>query len=554
MDRLPAEILSKVLIHLNTTDFFHCAHVNKYWYTVYTPILYSSIKPSTKHQLNLFLASMTRHPKYVEYGQYIKELDLELMDHTYGYIIKSNNKLLIVDVLSRCPNLERLVVAYNYKHVKGLVNEDMPVLRNLKCLSMDCYDLKASTGRVVMDCYHKFRSKFTHLDLIPVTIVFNRWKLKQISAYLQSFQSLTDLRIKVPLSMRDSPVFDTLFYDCPHLENVYFHGFKFNGSICDTLPYPDLNTLHLTMHSIDIQYIHYITRRFTCLSSLTFTYYVDPEHDVKPLIHGVFSIQTLNFFQLELVYQPHDQFWQCAKHFLEVPLHNVTNKITVKQSGVLDKKRTFTYNKTNRIRALVIRPFNYDCAMKDIVSNLEAIGSDTHIIEVYNEHTKAMVNCRKLNQIFPKLTELYLADMDKVTRSSISTPSYTMSTLKLGRVLIQPSLFEGIQVNYPLLKNLVLLLNSKKMNVTRFYPGTLQLPKTGLRSLTIVCTATLCRSIVVLKDLGDTIVKAWYYDHRARKVTITEHEESLAVSQKRNTKKIFFLTSSTIEIVNFIPH
>ncbi|KAI8972499.1 hypothetical protein BDB01DRAFT_809997 [Pilobolus umbonatus] len=558
MEKLPIELFDEVLLYFDNIDYYNCLQVSKLWFNVFTPILYSSIKPESEYQLHLFLASMTRHPKYAEYGYYIKELYLNYMENSDTYKIITNNKLLIIDVLSRCPNLERMAVGFFEDTVQGLVGDDMPVLKHLKHFEYiqpswpPWHQNKYKTSEVVLKAFHKFRNTLTKLDLEFTSEALNNFQLINLSTYLQSFRSLTDLRIVVPSSLEKSPVFDTVFSDCPHLTNVYFCGFRLNGQKHNILPYPTLKQLHLEMTYFDVQYIYYITRKFTCLSDLTFTYDHGLEKNIKILCHNMFSMNSLGKLLLMQRGQPGNSFCQSTKYMMQFPLIGTSNKILLSASGIHKLMSSFEYNKFTRTRTLRIHVSNNNLGIVNYESALAIPGPYIDRVEVHNKHFFPSVNRERFNQIFPKLSELYLGNSSSATGTEVLTRCYTLRTLDLDRVTIGQSLFDDIRYAYPSLQNLILKLNSKNMNITNFYPGTLELPKTGLKSLTIDCTTALRRSFVVLRAVGDTIVRAWSYDHGTLKVTVTEHEEALAVSQKRNVKKIFFLKSSTIEDVTFL--
>ncbi|KAI8972532.1 hypothetical protein BDB01DRAFT_839383 [Pilobolus umbonatus] len=552
MDRLPAEILSKVLIHLNTTDIFSSMNVSKYWFNVFTPVYYSSIKPATKYQLQLFLGSMTRHSKYVEYRHYIKELDLTHANNPYEYNIIINNQHFVVYILSCCSNLERLTIAYHPEIVKGLVETDMPFMNHLKYLSIESAFLNFEKGKAITDCYYKYGSKLTFHNLVPFTEVLNRWKPDQLSTYLQAFHSLTDLYITVPVSLRLSPVFDILFSACPYLRNVNFCGFGLNGPINDTMTYPQLETLHLEMDFIDVQYIHYIKRKFICLSDLSLIFSDGLESDVEPLIHGIFSIRPIKVFRVKARTQHNILFWQCAKMFLTFPLVNVPNKIAIKRVKGGDNRSTLIYDKAIQTRTIVTEPPSfYDENINHDRKKLEELGAHFDIIELHIYYALFGFDHHGFNQVYSRLSEIYLSNDTELSYNPGIDPSYTVKSLTLDRFKLKHSLFEDITLEYPLLQNLVLLLNQKMINSTKV-GCTFQLPETGMKSLTINCPFNLQKNMVVLKYEGDIIVKAWFYNYRDRKTNITKHKEASAILQMPKAGKAFFFKSSTIEDVTFV--
>ncbi|KAI8970774.1 hypothetical protein BDB01DRAFT_855182 [Pilobolus umbonatus] len=534
MEQLPIEVLSKVFNRLDTSDYCHCSSVNKYWYSVFTPLLYSSVRPANTTALCSFTASLS-----MDVGVFVKELDLKLLDYQYCYNIHPRKHLYLIDILTLCPNIEHLTVPYMYEIINGLIHSTMPVLR-LKSLTFSNTNYLDHDGeKSVMLTYHQFRSSLTRLDLTPIKSTI--CSMDQIITWLESFPLLTDLIIASPHSLRKWTLFNSLFTHCPYLTHVKYGGYSVKND--DSVPYPHLTSLELELDVFNTQLTGYIKRKFTHIARLVIYCNTERPSEIN-LMDDIMSIKTLKYFHI--IFNGYSVPVLTLKEYIDLFFGypaNTINEIEMFQVKVLHHNASMSYDKDTRTRKLMF-PMDGDF----LESRMTGIGSLFDTMKIHDLiGGRYLLNCALINRLFPRLSQLEMKQMDSVLVKPM-TKNHHMKTLKVGKAQAVNAWFRGIEQAYPSLENLEMTLCGKRMKKASRFVRPMRLPHSVI-SLTLKCSTRVCRHLAILKEVDGCTVKMWGYNYRTKEVTFMENEEAIKPSQKA-----IIMKSNTIEHVSLILH
>ncbi|KAI8970716.1 hypothetical protein BDB01DRAFT_814399 [Pilobolus umbonatus] len=482
-------------------------------------------------------------------GHHIKELDLKFLNHKYNF--HPGLEVLLIDTLSLCPSIKRLTVGYIPEIVNGLLSDKMPVLKSLKMLSFDKYYLRNQPDKT-MDCYYKFKSSLTHLNLLSVITASKGSISQMIPSYLQSFSLLTDLTILSGKAEARLHLFDAILINCPHLSHLVYRDLTSHRDIYNTSSdtYPQLKNLKLRIPRFDSHYTRYIRKKLTGLTQLVFDIYHFP-HDWKEyVLDDIIACKPLEYYQINMQWYwiTSDLFKQFVTQFIAYPSDTINEIECIPEDVGLDRI-TFTHDKYTRTKSISL-PLHYPLySIGYVFVNMGFYFDTLKIITKHIHRDKVVYNYQTINEVFPRISCLGVDDIERISIDGLTIPNYNMKTLKVGKARVSDSWFRSIEIGYPSLKYLVLSLNGKYMASVDYTRGQFQLPNTGITSLTLNCPMRVRRHMVIIKYIDGCTVKVWSYNYRTKRVTIAENDEAESVVRMSPVKRRVTMVSNTIENV-----
>ncbi|KAI8972524.1 hypothetical protein BDB01DRAFT_854571 [Pilobolus umbonatus] len=542
MEQPPIEIFELIIDHLDPLDYYHCSTVNRYWYNMIIPFLYTNVSLKDDRQHMLFINSMRFYPRSIEAGYYVKEFSFRHLYYTDGPSDHTNEIKTPVDALQYFPNIEILRLPNDDYPLQCLLANRVPVLKSLKKITFRRARVCENTGRLLMKCYYKFRASLTYLNLRTLQELFNRYTLIKVTTFLQSFPRLAEMDAQVPPRFIDSPFFDTLVSHCPTLTRLNYCGYKMNNQNISDTPFPQLKSLTLVLSTVDLEYAYYIRRKFTSLTHLVVEFEDDYTENPGPFFTQIMPLKTLQSYTIKFNRdsEVYNNYWIYYQQFLKYPVPDTINRIHFLSPANACYKTSLVYDKNEGIRTVVVIIPSTPQPPNAIYKKLEKIGDYIDMLKIHCDRYQPMISFQKINDLCPQLTHLHIADCQNLEPDPLVLPNYNMKSLKLGRVDLENRFYREIEQGYPSLHELTLTLFSvKRLSI--------QLP-TSVRLLTLRCPRQLHRHVLVLKEVKRRPVKAWHLDFNTNAVIITEHEEASVVEQRSNEEGFSCFRSSTLEV------
>ncbi|KAI8968119.1 hypothetical protein BDB01DRAFT_840302 [Pilobolus umbonatus] len=409
-----------------------------------------------------------------------------------------------------------------------LLKLPMPVLKRLKVLSSTWKLYLNYQPLRLMHCNYKFRSSLTHLDLSFLIGVLLRNIGEIIPAHIKSFSLLTHLNMC-------SETWINKYRETGIESNSYHCGSP------DTYPQP--KNLELNMHSIDQQYTSYIRRKLIAITHLKMDASYSTVIWIKRVLDDIKSCKALNYYHINIhVTRGSSLHRPYIGQFMEYPFTTI-NEIICAPNKTMENAMSFTYDKHTQTREVLFTQIDYPGGLLE--DTFENIGSCFDTLKIVAGHIKGVegvYSYQIINEVFSRLSYLEVDDMGRVSTDGVTIPNFNMKTLKAGKVQINNPWLRNIEIRYPSLKTLVLSLNKRtEYNLTQ-----LQLPNTGLISLTLDFPIRARRHRVIIKEVDGCSVKVWFYNYQTKYVTYAENSQAesfLRMSSAR--KRITMISIST---------
>ncbi|KAI8975992.1 hypothetical protein BDB01DRAFT_372580 [Pilobolus umbonatus] len=550
MDRLSPEIRDLIAQQFEGADLYCCIKVCKLWYAMFIEHHYKKPQIFGYSSSMRLLKSLTYHTECRGAGQYIKtlsinhsgDLDPEYIDH---------EEVIIITALLNCPNIENLYINSDVNFLHSFKTCTSLELRKLRTMSIRIKETKFT--RDMMDCYHKFRSSLTELNLYEVAEVTSRYLPEEILMYIEEFPQLEILQLDLSdASFSSSPKLHDILSRCPSLKSL-----KYRCSVLHTesvylstrKEYPNLQNLQLIVKDLHTDDISYIKSKCTHLTDLSITVLESIQNE-SYLCKSIMEMDKLDQFKIDQDNSTNvnlvDQFWRNAdlfpvfkqgepQHFAAFGLSPVNKGISLYMN-----RDSRSHQKTLSTNSFIDSNATYEHILGEHYPCI------TELL-IMNSSQRFRAAIHDINKMCPSLSGLVIKGCYFIPSHEPSIPNYTMKTMTMDDCLNLDTAFRDIEVTYPSLQKLSILSVDFNLH-TGNNVYTIQLPETGLKSLTIGRKAFT--GAIVIREENGIPIRSWHYNHESKSIIVTQKEDiSSLLAQLHVTSSVCLLKSSTVENV-----
>ncbi|KAI8974055.1 hypothetical protein BDB01DRAFT_807349 [Pilobolus umbonatus] len=565
MEHLSVEVFQLITQHLDAKDTYECLLVNKWWYSLFIPLLYQDITPRSEHQLKLFLESMALYPRSKEVGVYVKQLDLFFLTSIHAFRMSSDAEIDFIDALVNCPNIEKLTVNGSSSMMLAVLNRKMPVWKKLKYIVFGWIGLSYSS--YIMDWYNKYRSSLVSLNLVLLWNILSEYTPDSLISYLASFPCLEDLCIDIRFApYNNHPIFHHILNECPRIKHIDFGTTSLHIPTDNSvIKYYTLQNLWLMVQDLHVVDIQYIKHRFPHLKKLELEVN-EKVYDMVNVIKALGDLKTMNEFNLK-IHGPMDAyniraFWRYISHY------SMQERVVKKANLMLNVYQHFIALASSKCKNTGIRTVSLSLSGPSdgeipYDEYLTSIGDNLDELSMSYPSDPFTVDLDVINMNCPVLSKLELYTMRLSTMHQFTFPNHNLTTLSLSQCHISDLTFRNIEIAYPKLHHLSLsmcYLNLEDLKDNTCY---FQLPNTGLNSLKIVYNPSCgsCTNVVAMKAVEGAPVRLWHNEYWCQPIIITEAHDipsvihlistkTIKVADWSYTKPLCVFVSSTVEEVH----
>ncbi|KAI8986582.1 hypothetical protein BDB01DRAFT_786118 [Pilobolus umbonatus] len=562
MKDIPIEVFDSIFQNVPKSDYPICSMVCSQWNYLINRYLYSTIRISSEECMHSFLEGLTLYPRCMEAGKHIKKIDMSSLSTATPFKIHSSVNIDHIDALIHCPNIEQLEVEGFPDMILSFMDPRMPTLNKLKFLCFMHVDSKAPAE--IIDCFYKFRSSLTYLDLTGLTHILDNFSPEDIISYIGAFSHVNNLKIELPFSteLKTLPTFDSILDKCPQLSHMLYKSSSLNVPDYNSqspLKQSSVSNAELDLAYVSMNDIYYIKDKFKCLTHLSLSI-INKLTNEPEVIDALMDISTLTDLSIELrnSYRKDtlNAFW---KH-VTPSSHSRTNSSKISFwsyfNDTLKLKYTFCSGVKSMSSEISITSETVEEFDLGFVDYLDAHGSHIHNLDL-SFHGHQLTELQTLNRLFPELTNLTIDYATMPTSSDLITPSYNLISLMLDSCLFSvdrtstvQTFFSDIDAAFPMLKRLDLVYPDFDDEYNENMVYEIQLPE-QLKVFTLSKSFILISPwhAVVVKEVNGIHEVSWYCDEDTLNL-YTKNEDVVQEYAQSICLPVFVFRSKTLEYVD----
>ncbi|KAI8974481.1 hypothetical protein BDB01DRAFT_806739 [Pilobolus umbonatus] len=437
MERFPFHLFDMIIMLLELDDVFNCLSVNKAWYATFTPYAYEVVITQDIRKIEQFMESMTLYPRCRDAGKYIKTLYLDDAEHSKKRFSEAAEKHL-VNVLSNCPNIERLELKHTKATFQAILDPRVPPFPRLRRLNIVLgFDRRYCRHRYLKKCYLKFRSSLECTSLCGLNR--NQVKANNIRPFIVLFPHLRELDLTDCTFL----TLDKILIDCPSLTSITING---SLSIPDDAQisshkHPLIKDLCLNC-SVALKDIEYITRRFPCLKSLWLESISNRHMDelIEILVEKDYSELQLGLNPTSLLQlYKREQFYKCANImiFENSNIFDNTN-ISEHYCHILADPKAGRKTATYRLNETII---TFGQRLRDIGQFLNSLQLKFNPLRE--------INLEDIIRSCPVLSVLVLSGCSPIKFNKGTEPHNNLTTLEVRNIRPTDLSFRSIESAFP---------------------------------------------------------------------------------------------------------
>ncbi|KAI8976491.1 hypothetical protein BDB01DRAFT_853132 [Pilobolus umbonatus] len=554
---VPAEIIEAILKHLDHKGLYACLTVNTYFYSICIKYLYKEIYLANGIDLGFLLTCINLYPRSREAAKYVCLLSVRGYAITNDIPIRSNipinhsitksltiqlNKYIdFIDSLVYLPNIKHLLLNPTSDFIQQLIDNTKPILTKLEKFSVYYYG-----GNNLADCYYKYRSSMTTLNMHNNTLYFGSFTYERLVSHIASYPCLQQLVINVArVSLRSHLSFADILRACPALVYLRYIAKSMNLRPLDHVETQEfsLKKLRLEVCHITFEDAQYIRDSLTQLKILNLNVKTNIE-ERGDIVSTVLEIQSL--ISVQYTFPSFSSIKSAAEIY-----HVLTNRSKQRNESMINKAKFYVHKKYKPpLLYTTYHPEEHRRSVNisvDLNKNpswmfpvLNNMGIYLNKLDINGSNTAIDLEC--IRRRCPVLSYLVLQNLSIIPRVRKLTVNNCLTNLTINSCSIKVSALKELTECYPKLKHLcfsdINIMGDDKNEIHYFH-----LNITSLKIKPSLFSGPVW-GMMVMKAVDDVWVKSWLYNGGQQQEIIAEDIQATSIKPIVDSPLYVFISNN----------